>query len=85
MDGGSLEADGYQSVSTDERIHLPAGRINGIVLEQRGITAGAALRLTRLFGNSAQFRMDLQTRYELESAFEASADGIDKVIHPHAA
>ena len=49
MDGGSLEAGGYQSVSTGERIHLSAGRINGIVLEQRGITADTALRLRRFF------------------------------------
>jgi addiction module HigA family antidote len=62
MDGGSIEAGGYQSVSTGERIHLSAGRINGIVLEQRGITADTALRLTRIFGNSAQCWMNVQNR-----------------------
>jgi len=80
LDGGSLEDDGHPSASTGERIHLPARRINGIVLQQRGITAGIALRLERFFGNSAQFWIDLQTRYELESALEALTDGNDKVI-----
>ena len=51
-----------------ESIHVPARRINEIVLEKRGITADTALRLSRFFGNSAQFWMNLQTRYELESA-----------------
>ena len=49
-----------------ESIHVPARRINEIVLEKRGITADTALRLSRFFGNSAQFWMNLQTRFELE-------------------
>ena len=51
-----------------ESIHVPARRINEIVLKKRGITADTALRLSRFFGNSAQFWMNLQTRYELGSA-----------------
>ena len=68
-----------------ESIHVPARRINEIVLEKRGITADTALRLSRFFGNSAQFWMNLQTRYELESARELSASSIDREVRPHAA
>ena len=68
-----------------ESIHVPARRINEIVLEKRGITADTALRLSRFFGNSAQFWMNLQTRYELESAREISASRIDREVRPHAA
>jgi len=46
-------------------LHVPARRINEIVLEKRGITADTALRLSRFFGNSAEFWMNLQARYEL--------------------
>jgi addiction module HigA family antidote len=60
-------------------ICVPARRINEIVLEKRGITADTALRLSRFFGNSAQFWMNLQTRYELESARDLSATSIDSV------
>jgi addiction module HigA family antidote len=67
-----------------ESICVPARRINEIVLEKRGITADTALRLSRFFGNSAQFWMNLQTRYELESARDLSATSIDSV-RPHAA
>ncbi|MBA4422869.1 MAG: addiction module antidote protein, HigA family [Syntrophus sp. (in: bacteria)] len=68
-----------------ESIHVPARRINEIVLEKRGITADTALRLSRFFGNSAQFWMNLQTRYELELARELSASSIDREVRPHAA
>jgi addiction module HigA family antidote len=68
-----------------ESIHVPARRINEIVLEKRGITADTALRLSRFFGNSAQFWMNFQTRYELESARNLSASSIDREVRPHAA
>jgi len=68
-----------------ESIHVPARRINEIVLEKRGITADTALRLSRFFGNSAQFWMNLQTRYELELARDLSALSIDREVRPHTA
>jgi len=68
-----------------ESIRVPARRINEIVLEKRGITADTALRLSRFFGNSAQFWMNLQTRYELESARNLSASSIDREVRPHIA
>ena len=68
-----------------ESIHVPARRINEIVLEKRGITADTALRLSRFFGNSAQFWMNLQTRYELESARNISASSIAQEVRPYAA
>jgi len=68
-----------------QSIHVPARRINEIVLAKRGITADTALRLSRFFGNSAQFWMNLQTRYELESARDLSASSIDREVRPHAA
>lgn len=66
-------------------IHVPARRINEAVLEKRGITADTALRLSRFFGNSAEFWMNLQLRYELESERELSATIITQEIQPYAA
>jgi len=43
-------------------------RINEIVNAKRAITADTALRLTRFFGNNAEFWMNLQKRYDLEVA-----------------
>ncbi len=80
-----LKPMGISQYRLAERIHVPARRINEIVLEKRGITADTALRLSRFFGNSAQFWMNLQTRYELESARDLSASSIDREVRPYVA
>lgn len=51
-------------------VGVPSGRITAIVNGKRGITADAALRLARRLGTSAQFWMNLQTRYDLIVAEE---------------
>jgi addiction module HigA family antidote len=47
-------------------IHVPRRRINEIVLGQRSISAGTALRLARFFGTSDRFWLNLQSTYDLE-------------------
>jgi len=49
-------------------IGVPATRIGEIVNERRGISGDTALRLGHYFRMSAEFWMNLQSRYELESA-----------------
>jgi len=46
-------------------LRVPSGRITQILNGKRGISAETALRLSRYFGNSAQFWMNLQSRYDL--------------------
>lgn len=46
---------------------VPPRRINEIVHGLRGITADTALRLAHYFGTSAQFWMNLQTRFDLQT------------------
>ncbi|HEX7074731.1 MAG TPA: HigA family addiction module antitoxin [Hyphomicrobiaceae bacterium] len=48
--------------------HQVSGRITSILNGKRAITPETALRLSRYFGNSAQFWMNLQTRYDLREA-----------------
>lgn len=48
-----------------KQIHVPAPRINDIVLEKRGISADTAVRLARFFGTTEQFWMNLQASYEV--------------------
>ncbi len=45
-------------------LHVPSGRITAILNTKRAITPETALRLSRYFGNSAQFWMNLQTRHD---------------------
>jgi antitoxin HigA-1 len=49
-------------------------RISEILAEKRGITADTALRLSRYFGNSAQFWLNLQAQYDLRQAEAANAE-----------
>jgi addiction module HigA family antidote len=46
-------------------LRVPPGRISEIINGKRGLSAETALRLSQFFGNSAQFWMNLQTRYDL--------------------
>jgi addiction module HigA family antidote len=55
-------------------------RINEIVNRKRAITADTALRLSKFFGNSAEFWMNLQNRYELEVARDNLFSSIDKEV-----
>jgi len=47
-------------------IGVPPRRINEIVHGKRRISADTALRLSKFFGTSERFWMNLQARYDLE-------------------
>ena len=47
-------------------VSVPARRINEIVQGKRGISADTALRLSRYFGTSERFWINLQSHYDLE-------------------
>ncbi|MCE0523700.1 MAG: HigA family addiction module antitoxin [Methylacidiphilales bacterium] len=59
-------------------IGISARRINEIVHGQRAITPDTALRLGKYFGVSAQFWLNLQARYDLQTA-ERSADFLSSI------
>src|SRR5882762_6004805 len=63
-------------------LRVPANRINAIVAGERGITADTALRLGRYFGTSAQFWINLQARFDLETTKDKLADKIDREVQP---
>ena len=52
-------------------ISVPARRINEIVQGKRGITADTALRLSKALGTTAAFWMNLQSRFDIETAEDA--------------
>lgn len=61
-------------------LHVPSGRITSILNGKRAITPETALRLSRYFGNSPQFWMNLQTRYDLLQAERELGKRIDSEI-----
>ena len=63
-------------------LHVPAGRINDIVLERRGVTPDTALRLVRFFGGDAQSWLNLQLMYDLKVTEREKAKQIEAEIKP---
>ena len=66
-------------------LRVPANRILEIVKGERSISADTALRLARYFGNSPDFWINLQARYDLETASERLAETIAREVNPRAA
>ena len=63
-------------------LRVPVNRVSEIVNGKRGITADTALRLARYFGTSAQYWLNLQTRYDLELAEAESLSQIERDVQP---
>jgi addiction module HigA family antidote len=61
-----LEPLGVSQYRLAQAIGIPARRINEIVHGTRRISADTALRLSRYFGMSDGFWMNLQGHYDLE-------------------
>ena len=64
---------------------VSARRINEIVHGKRSITADTALRLGKFFNMTAQFWMNLQSRYDLEVAEDNLAGKLEKEVHAYQA
>jgi antitoxin HigA-1 len=59
-----------------------AARVHEIVHGQRGISAETALRLAAYFKTTAEYWMNLQTRYDLKLAEHAHGPAIRKSVKP---
>ena len=68
-----LEPMGISQYRVAKDISVPPRRINEIVHGKRAISADTALRLSRYFGTSERFWLNLQTRYDLEVVKERLA------------
>jgi len=79
-----LEPMGISQYRLAEDITVPARRINEIVHGTRAISPGTALRLTRYFGLSEGFWMNLQARYNLKEEKDRLKDRLEKEVRGHA-
>jgi addiction module HigA family antidote len=61
-----LRPMGLSQYRLAKSISVPPRRINELVHGNRAVTADTALRLSRFFGTSERFWLNLQTRYDLE-------------------
>jgi antitoxin HigA-1 len=77
-----LEDAGMTANALALALRVPANRLTEILNERRSITADTALRLARYFGTSAQMWMNLQARFDLETAEDSLARRIESELQP---
>lgn len=63
-----MEPLGLSSYRLAKELRVSAPRVNDLVRGKRSLTADTAMRLSLYFGNSAQFRLNLQNKYDLRLA-----------------
>ena len=63
-------------------LRVPVTRIADIEAERRGISADTALRLGHYFNTSAQFWLNLQTKYDLETSEDKQLARIERDVRP---
>src|ERR1022692_4373731 len=79
-----LKPMGISAYELAKRLRVPAPRVNDIVLERRGISADTAVRLSRFFGTTEQFLLNLQGASEI-SRVKGEHAGEIELITPRAA
>jgi addiction module HigA family antidote len=62
-----------------ERCRVPRTRIERIAEEKTGITADTALRLSKVFGNTPDFWLNLQSRYDVLTAKKEIGKELNKI------
>ena len=64
---------------------MPANRIGQIVEGERNVSPDTALRLGRYFGTGPEFWINLQARYDLETARQEFSELIEREVLPRSA
>ena len=75
-----LEPMGISQYRLAKATSVPARRINEIVHGKRSVTADTALRLSRYFGMSDRFWMNLQSRYDIELEKDRLGKRLDEEV-----
>lgn len=61
-----LKPLGISAYRLSKDLNIPQTRVSQIIKGKRKVTADTALRLSKYFGNSAQFWLGLQNDYDIE-------------------
>jgi addiction module HigA family antidote len=80
-----LKPMGISQYRLAKDISVPPRRINEIVHGKRAITPDTALRLSRYFGLSERFWINLQARYDLEVEKDRLQDRLEREVQVYAA
>ena len=79
-----LKPMGISQYKLAKDVSVSARRINEIIQGKRSITPDTALRLSRYFGLSERFWINLQARYDLELEKDRLKGRLDEEVHAYA-
>jgi addiction module HigA family antidote len=79
---GELEGLNISATAFAKSLGVPTNRITEILNEKRRITSDTALRMSRFFGTSAEFWMNLQQAYDLKITREEKWLEIEMSVRP---
>ena len=77
-----VEAKGISRYRLAKAMGVPQRRVDEICAGNRAISADTALRLERVFGMEAQVWLNLQARYDLETAQRGLGKRIEREAKP---
>lgn len=74
-----LDPMGLTQRELADAIRVPYQRVNEIINGRRGVTPSTALRLSKFFGTSTGFWMNLQARWDLYHARRDEEEELTKI------
>jgi antitoxin HigA-1 len=74
-----LPASGINQTQLADLLGVSRRTVNEIVQERRPVSVDMAMRLSRIFGNSPRFWLNLQTAVDLWDAAEARQKEYDRI------
>ncbi|ARV59161.1 addiction module antidote protein, HigA family [Nostocales cyanobacterium HT-58-2] len=75
-----LEPLGLSQTDLANAIHVSYQRINELVNQKRGITLSTALRLSKFFGNSPQFWLNLQQNWDMYHVLKEEEEELNTIV-----
>ena len=72
---------GISQYRLSKDISVPPRRINEIVQGKRAVSADTALRLSKYFGTSERFWLNIQAKYDLEVEKDKLGDRLENEVH----
>jgi len=78
-----LDPLGITPYALAKGIFVDPPRIDAIIKGRRRITADTAVRLSRFFGTTSGFWMNMQARFDLETIEEEKGEELSKITQHH--
>jgi len=72
---------GISQYRLSKDISVPPRRINEIVHGKRAVSANTALRLSKYFGTSERFWLNIQSKFDLEVEKDKLGDRLENEVH----